>query len=296
VRTLRHPEQFPFPDTLRVAEEVRFPDKNAVAAYAISKKGTVWTPWSTFLSGAHLPEKGKDFEIVTGHPRANLWNVGEPAEFSTSAPLGQLVSGDYLVNNNVFSKDAGIQTLNVYGPDSWYVVADHSRTDVPPGSIKSYPDTQRNFTDRTIDSFKTITAAYDMTNPTVGEWDAAFDIWINGIGSKSTAEVMVWTDHRYNGVLPPKNAVNKVTTTIDGQGYIAWRRKNGNGGDYIALVMNPLKPAGTVDLLKIFKWLVSIGWLKGTDKVAAIEYGVEIANTAGGPQTFRLNNYQLDVS
>jgi len=295
VRVLRHPEQFSYPDTLRVAEDVRHPKENAVAAFAISKKGTYWKPWSTFVSGSYLPHKGKDFEVVSGHPRANLWNVGEPAEFTTSEKLGQFSVDGYLVNNNVHNAaEAGTQTLYAYGPDSWYVLADHSRTDVRPGSVKSYPDTQRNFTNRSIDSFSKITAAYDMSNPAVGEWNAAFDIWIGGIGSRSTAEVMVWTDHRYPASIPPGNALETKTVTIDGQPYKAWRRKNGNGGDYIALVMDPKRPAGTVDLLKVFKWLVSVGWLKSTDLVAAIEYGVEISNTpAGSPQTFRLNNYQL---
>lgn len=197
------------------------------------------------------------------------------------------------MNNNVHNAaEAGTQTLSAYSPDSWYVVADHSKASARPGSIKSYPDTQRNFTDRTIDSFTEIAARYSMTNPPVGEWNAAFDIWIGAIGSKSTAEVMVWTDHRYNGMIPPANTTSQ-SVEIDGQGYVAWWRRNGNGGTYIALAMHPMKPSGSIDLLKIFRWLVGAGWLKGTDKVAAIEYGVEIANTAGGPQTFRLNSYTL---
>lgn len=208
--------------------------------------------------------------------------------------MGQWSTDGYLVNNNVHNAaEAGTQTMYADGPGSWYVVADHSKAGARPGSIKSYPDTQRNFTGRSIDSFTEITAEYDMSCPPVGEWDAAFDIWIGGIGSKSTAEVMVWTDQRYNGKLPPANAVKTDTVTIGGQTFIAWTRKNGNGGDYIALVMTPVKPAGSVDLLKIFKYLVSLGWLRSTDLVAAIEYGVEIANTAGGPQTFRLNKYVL---
>lgn len=198
------------------------------------------------------------------------------------------------MNNNVFkAAEAGTQTISALSPGQWTVVANHSRPDVPAGSIKSYPDTQRNFTNRSIDSFTQIVADYSMTCPPVGEWDAAFDIWVGGIGSKSTAEVMVWTHHLYNGPLPPKNALESTTVTIDGQGFTAWRRKNGNGGDYIALVMNPLKAAGSLDLLKIFRWLVDKSWLKGSDLVAAIEFGVEIANTNGGPQTFQLNSYTL---
>lgn len=198
------------------------------------------------------------------------------------------------MNNNVFNKDeSGDQTIHAYGPDSWYVVANHSKPGAPPGKIKSYPDTQRNFTNRSIDSFTQITADYDMRCPPVGEWDTAFDCWVGGIGSRSTAEVMVWTDNRYNGPLPPKNALESTTVTIDGQGFIAWRRKNGNGGDYIALAMTPMKAAGSLDLLAVFRWLISKGWLKGADLVAAVEFGVEIANTAGGPQTFTLDNYTL---
>lgn len=218
--------------------------------------------------------------------------------WSSSERLGQWAIGPQLfVNNNVFNVDeSGPQAIYATGPDSWYVVANHSKPGVPPGKIKSYPDTQRNFKDRTVDSFGKIVAQYSMTCPDVGEWDAAFDIWVGGIGSKSTAEVMVWTHHRYNGPLPPKNAIESTTVTIDGQGFTAWRRKNGNGGDYIALAMNPMKPVGSIDLLKVFRWLVEKGWLKGTDLVAAIEYGVEIANTAGGPQTFTLNNYTLTTT
>lgn len=200
------------------------------------------------------------------------------------------------MNNNVWNpKEAGTQTLHAYSPSSWYVVADHSKPGVRPGSIKSYADTQKNFTNRTINSFTEITAAFDMTSPPVGEWNECFDIWVGGIGSKCTAELMVWTNHRYNGPLPPKNAAESVKVTVDGQGYTAWRRplNPGDTRSYIALAMNPMRPSGKVDLLKVFNWLVSKGWLKATDKVAAIEYGIEIANTAGGPQTFRLNNYTL---
>lgn len=210
-----------------------------------------------------------------------------------------------MVNNNVFNKtQSGPQRLDVYDAKRWCVVADHAIPDVPkgtapPGKIKAYPCTQRNFSHRSIESFKVITADWATRFPDVGEWDGAFDNWFGGIGSPSTAEVMVWTHHKYNGVLPPPNAVDVASPVISGQSYKAWRRKNGNGGDYIALVMDPMRPAGSVDLLAIFRWLVSKTWLKATDEIAAIEYGVEIANTktpAGGPQVFWLDSYNLTAS
>lgn len=214
--------------------------------------------------------------------------------WSSTERLGQWTTDGYLVNNNVFNAaESGPQEMHAYSPHSWYVVADHSKADARPGSIKAYPDTQRNFTNRSIDSFTEITATWDTASPATGEYDWAFDIWVGGIGSKSSAEVMVWTSHRYNGPLPPKNAAETAKPLIGGRPYTAWKRKNGNGGDYIALVMDIHMPAGTVDLLEIFRWLTGKGWLKGTDIVAAIEYGVELARTEGGPQTFRLTDYQL---
>lgn len=290
IRALKDPNSGNAADRLRVASKLTDPEYATAAAFVISKNGTDFMLWSAFKHGTYLPYKGKDFMLVPGHPSADLWDT----EFTTTALLGQWPVDGVLVNNNVHNAaEAGAQTMYASSPGKWQVVANHSKPDARPGSIKSYPDTQRNFTDRPIDSFTEIVAEYSMTNPPVGEWNAAFDIWINAIGSKSTAEVMVWTDHRYNGVIPPANAIQSTTVDIDGQQYNAWWRRNGNGGNYIALAMNPMHAAGRVDLLKIFRWLVEAGWLKGTDKVSAIEYGVEIANTAGGPQTFRLNSYTL---
>lgn len=305
-RSLRNPRIWGTADRWRIGRLLRDPWFNAVAAFWISKGGTDFVPWTMFQNQLYLPHKGLDYEVRTGHPRAAQWDQGytpppapppEPV-FTTSAKLGQwVVAPGHFVNNNVWNDlESGSQTLRAWSPSRWEVIANHSRTDVRPGSIKSYPDTQKNFTNRSIASFAEMTATWSTEFPAVGEWIGAFDNWIGGIGSKCTAEVMLWTHHRYNGALPPPNAVESTTVTIAGHAFVAWRRPlndKGLGQQYIALAMIDHKPIGSVDLLAVFRWLVDKGWLKGTDLVAAIEYGVEIANTAGGSQTFRLNNYTL---
>jgi len=75
IRSLRRPGDFPYPDTLRVASDLRDALYNAKAAYAISRNGTDWTPWSVFKSGTYEQHVGKDFEIKTGHPRAEDWDA-----------------------------------------------------------------------------------------------------------------------------------------------------------------------------------------------------------------------------
>lgn len=202
------------------------------------------------------------------------------------------------MNNNVRDDGkypVGEQTLRVYGTDCWEVDADHNYAPNAPGAIKSYPCTQRNFNPpRLISSFTEITARFDFTSPAAGEWNEAFDVWWGKWGGL-TGELMVWPNHRYNGPLPPSSAVQTDRPTIAGQKYIAWTRPlNPNETrPYIALVMDPMVAQGSVDLLAIFKWCVSKGWLEDTDTVAAIEYGIEFANNGGQKRTHRLNDYEL---
>ena len=75
IRTLLHPEEYPAPDNLRVAAEVRFPEKNAAVALAFFKKWG-WTPWSAYKHETYKPYmiEGFDYEVVLGHPDAEKWN------------------------------------------------------------------------------------------------------------------------------------------------------------------------------------------------------------------------------
>lgn len=74
IRVLRHPENYPFPDTLRVAAVIRNPVANAEAAFAISSGGKDWSKWSTFRDKLHLPYVGLNYIIKTGHPHAGDWS------------------------------------------------------------------------------------------------------------------------------------------------------------------------------------------------------------------------------
>jgi hypothetical protein len=306
IRALHYPEQYPVAngDRLRVAEKLRDALYNAKAAYVISKQGTDWSKWSVFTSGKYKSRVGVDYDVLTGHERADQWNLQAPPapagarctspKFITSEPKGNWsdpARPNWVVNNEVWNGDeAGTQTLNVCSASSWYVVANHPKPGADKHSIKSYPDTQVLFPNTPIGEITSITSTFSHEAPAVGEWNAAYDIWMNDWET----ELMLWTQHRYGGdrpaPLPPGDAQETATVTIDGQPMKAWRRSNGN---YIALVMDPMRPAGSVDLKKVFDWLVSKGWLKNTATLQAVDYGIEIADTAGSEQTFRLNDFTL---
>jgi len=128
--------------------------------------------------------------------------------------------------------EAGPQTLKVCDETSWFVESTQPKT----GSVKSYPCTQWLFPKTPISSLKTMSLRFAHEAPALGLWNAAVDAWVGGLGSASTAEVMVWTEYRYPASLPPSGALKTATILQDGVTYTAWTRKNSNGGDYIALV------------------------------------------------------------
>lgn len=251
---------------------------------------TTSTPTTTRPPTTSTPTPTPTTTTPTSNPGActnPVWN--------SSADFGQWSTNGFLVNNNKWNTgEAGPQSIHACGYNSWYVVSDQPQIANNPGSIKTYPDTQKNF-NQTIGSFNSITSTFAHSAPAVGEWNFAYDIWLNGLATSSSTEVMIWTDHRYPGTLPPGGAQDTRTPTIDGISYKAWRRSNGNGGWYIGLAMTEKRNTGAVNLLHVFDYLSSQGWTSDSTKVSAIEYGVEIAWT-GGPQTFRLNNYSLVTS
>jgi len=75
IRTLRHPQDYPPPDDLRVAADL-WADKlnHATAVAAAIRKRFGWTAWSAYKSGSYGPHAGLDFELVTGWPDADQWN------------------------------------------------------------------------------------------------------------------------------------------------------------------------------------------------------------------------------
>lgn len=198
------------------------------------------------------------------------------------------------------SAEGGPQTLYVCDETSWYVKTNQPAAHVQPdryGAVKSYPCTQVLFPKTPLSSLTSLVGRFAHETPEGDfEWNACYDIWIGGLGQASTAEVMVWTDHTYPGRIPASNALKVSNLTLDGINYVAWTRKNSNGGDYIALVASQKRSHGTVDLLAVFKWLVGLGWLKSTDTLAAVNYGIEISHTNKTEQIFRVNDFDLTWS
>jgi hypothetical protein len=75
IRSLREPQLWGTVDALRVAADLRDPVNNAKVAFAVSKGGTDWSKWSVFVHGTYEQYLDVDYDLKTGHARADDWDI-----------------------------------------------------------------------------------------------------------------------------------------------------------------------------------------------------------------------------
>jgi hypothetical protein len=179
------------------------------------------------------------------------------------------------------------QTMYVCDYDNWYVVAklDNSTGD---GAVKTYPNVHKDFGSApAISSFTMISSSFAHAGPHVGIYEFAYDIWLNGVASNGSTEVMIWTD---NFGQVPSGSIQE-TVTFDGQSYQVWK-----SGSYIAFVETNNVTSGTVNLLSFFNHIISKGWIPATSTLGAIDYGVELVSTNGMDATFVVDGFSLTTN
>ena len=208
--------------------------------------------------------------------------------FVTSNTNGGWSNGGYYVHNNMWNNSYGFgpETLSACSYHSWYVTSSQVNH---AGAVLTYPNVHKDYSNVRLSSFKSITSAFAASSPHVGIYDVAYDIWLNGVASSSSTEVMIWTDN-YQQV-PAGNKVASVT--VAGQSYNVWKTSDNK---YIAFVPTSVMTSGEVNLLSMFDWLMSKGWLSSTSTLGQICYGVEIVSTGGKPATFNFTNFSITSS
>jgi hypothetical protein len=208
-------------------------------------------------------------------------------QFVTSDPAGGWADGQYFVYNNMWnaSKYPVSQTLYACSYSNWYVVATMNN-DTGDGAVKTYPNAHEDFSEPAISSLHTISSTFSEQSPHVGIYEDAYDIWLNGVASSGSTEVMVWTENFHQ--VPSGSAEGSVT--LGGRTYTAWR-----AGSYIALVATANFSSGTVNLLQIFDWIMSKGWIPASSTLGQIDYGAEIVSTGGSPATFSFSDFSIST-
>jgi hypothetical protein len=178
------------------------------------------------------------------------------------------------------------QTLYACSYSNWYVVADMNN-DNGDGAVKTYPNVQMNFNEPKISSFHSISSTFAETGPGTGIYEDAYDIWINGVASSGSTELMIWTD---NVRQVPSGSV-QATVTFGGRTYKVWK-----SGSYIAFVADTNFAAGSENLLEFFDWVIAQGWIPASSTLGQIDYGAEIVSTNSVPATFTFTNFSVGTS
>lgn len=208
--------------------------------------------------------------------------------FSTSDQNGGWSNDGYYVHNNMWNQDVslGPETLTACSYRDWYVVSNQTNQ---AGAVKTYPNVHKDYNKTPVSSFAYLTSAFAAISPHVGIYDVAYDIWLNGVASAGSNEVMIWTEN-YNQVPAGTKA---DTLTLGGQKYNVW--KDG-GNSYFAFVPATAMTSGRIDLLALFNWMIGKGWLPAASTLGQICFGVEIVSTNGADAKFTFSDFSIDTA
>jgi hypothetical protein len=237
---------------------------------------------------AGAPDAGAD-ATPSGCATYSCTNPSHTIQMDPGDPQAGITLSGYYVDTDTWNAAnyQVTQTMYVCDYDNWYVIA-NMNDDKKDGAVKTYPNVHKDFNSSPkISSFTEITSCFAHTAPHVGVYEFAYDIWLNGVASSGSTEVMIWTDNYFQ--TPSGSAVE--TVTFDGQSYEVHR-----SGNYIAFVATKNVTSGTVNLLSFFEHIISKGWIPDTSTIGAIDYGVELVSTNGADTRFEVNNFTLTTN
>ena len=101
---------------------------------------------------------------------------------------------------------------------------------------------------------------------------------------------MIWVDN-YNQVPAGKKVATGVT--LGGHSWDVWWESSSG---YLVFNATKTLPAGTVDLLGLFKYATTNGWLPATSTVGQLAFGIEVCSTGGQDATWTVDNYSVTTN
>ncbi|HTA89620.1 MAG TPA: hypothetical protein VK745_08590, partial [Polyangiaceae bacterium] len=204
--------------------------------------------------------------------------------------------GSYYLFDNQWN--CGASSGNDCGPESAYgclegnTVSWVATSNQPAGNtaVLTYPAVQDNFDSKPLlSSFNTISATFEETSPHVGDYEVAWDCWFND----NANELMVWVDN-YNQAPGGKKVATNVA--LGGRSYDIWWAAGSGTSGYLVFYATATFTSGTVDLLQLFEYAVTNGWLPASSTVNQLSFGIEICSTNGQDATWSFNNYSITAN
>jgi hypothetical protein len=209
--------------------------------------------------------------------------VAEAATCQTSAQFGSCTSGSYTVYNDEWGSGYGSQTLWVNSASNWGVYSTQPST----SGVKSFPNVSRSV-GTAINSLSGVSSSFDISVPSSGNFEAAYDIWLNS----SSYEVMVWVD-KAGDVGPLGSSIG--TLTLDSNTWTVYVGNNGSNAVY-SFVRTSNESSGSVDILDLLKWMENTKGYFSNPTLSTVQFGFEISGTGGVQEDFTANSYSASVS
>ena len=202
------------------------------------------------------------------------------AVYESDAQYASYSTGGYTIYNDEWGSGHGSQTLWVNSATNWGVYSTQPAT----SGVKSYPNISRSV-GTALNSLGSLSSSFNESNPGSGNWESAYDIWLNS----SSYEVMVWTD--VSGDVAPLGSV-VGTVSIDGSTWTLYAGNNGSNPTY-SFVHSGNESSATINLLDLLKYLENTKGYFSNPTLSTVQYGWEITSTNDAQEDFTINNYSV---
>jgi len=203
--------------------------------------------------------------------------------YEDSGQWAQYSIGGYTIYNDEWGSGHNTQTLWVKSATNWGVFSTQPAT----SGVKAYANISKSV-GTALNSLSSATSTFNETNPGGGDWESAYDVWLNGSG----IEIMVWT-YVSGNVGPLGSAVG--TVSLDGNTWTLYAGNNGSNPTY-SFVRSANETSGTVNLLNLLKYLENTKGYFSNPTLSTIQYGWEISGTNNTQENFTINNYSAGAS
>ncbi|MGN6681451.1 MAG: type II secretion system F family protein [Streptosporangiaceae bacterium] len=243
-------------------------------------KCRIWPPnrWLRILVAATV---GPGLVIVAALGGPARADVPKNAPFKSAIPQAQQRFGKFIIDNEVLNAEAGPQTIWAYSYRRWGVESTQAGT----ASVKSYPCVKsfvRGSPQYSSMHYlrSTFTESMPATNSVTAS--AAYTVWLNG----HNVEVTMWVDNHNRR--PTGHRIGEIAVYKD-----EFIVRQDSPTAYTFVLSGPQETTGTVHLLSALRWLVNHRRLNSTDSVDEVDFGWQIASTAGTTQNFHVTAYKV---
>ena len=196
---------------------------------------------------------------------------------------GQTTIGNATYYNDIWGSGPGPQCIWVAG-NQWGVAANHPNT----SGVKAYPNISYS-PGKVISAINTYTSSFDLTVPSSGAWEVAYDYWVKS--GSTEIEIMLWVNYTQGKVFPAGSlSVSNVDT-----GGSTWNVYYGayGGHDVVSLLRTTNANSGTVDILAITNWIITNKKsFNSSWTLDQVQFGPEIVSD-GAVQSFVVNSFSV---